>query len=109
LGLNSGWRRFCWGAVAAALILYGTYNLGAAVKDGTKRGFSELKTTQVYQSRGRSGRWVSYTRPIYYDALYGGGLALVGAVGMIVLFWASRGAALWEELDDSYSQPNSWV
>jgi hypothetical protein len=110
LHLNTSWRRFLWGAAAAACIGCGVYGGVPSIAMGARNGFSTEITTKVQRSRRRYGStsYVDWTRPIYVDVMYNAGFILIGTLMGWILIRVSKGAAQWEELDDTSSNDN-WV
>ncbi len=109
LHLNTTWRRFIWGAAALAAVAYGVFGGAQSITLGAQRGFGTEITTKVRQSRRRYGpsSYVDWTRPIYVDVLYNAGFVLLGTTMGWILIRISKGAAQWEELDDTWSR-NNW-
>ena len=101
LNLNTSWKRFWWAFWAVVLITCGGFNLLGGIRNGMANGFATEIMTQVYIGGRYSSRMVDWTRPIYYDVLWGAGIMLIGAAGLLILLKVSRGAADWEGLDDT--------
>lgn len=112
LRLQTSWQRFAWGAGSVAGILYGGWGLLDRLPRCLREGFTALITTKVYRGSGRHvyrDPWVDWTRPLYYDVLYYGGMLLVAIIMLWVLRRVSKGASQWEELDAPLPENNRWA
>ena len=100
LGMNTTWRRVLWAIAGIGLAVYSLSQLPRAIAYAVQHGLAAYTTTQVYRGgRYGPGRYVDWTRPIYFDLFYQGLLLTAALVVLFVLFRVSRGAAQWEELD----------
>jgi hypothetical protein len=99
LGLASSSRRFCAIAGSVIAIAYGAYGLSQRIPYARKHGWDAPITTQVYRGSRYNQRLVDYTRPVRTDVAYyawfvGPPLLIIG-----VVWFFSRGSALWEDFD----------
>lgn len=101
LGLESTLGRIRWALVSGGLLIFSLYIFLHAMSEGSHLGYATQVTSIIH---GRYGSETPYTRPIYMDLIFAG----IGAVGcvfaLVTLWYVSRGAADWEELN-SYNDP----
>jgi hypothetical protein len=100
LGLQSSWARFCAYAGSLIGLCYGAWNVWQALVDGSAKGFGAEITTMVARGGGRYGPryYVPWTRPVYFDLIYGLAFVAVALIVGVVVYRVSRGAAMWEEI-----------
>ncbi len=101
LNLNTSEKRAGAYLVAAASACYGAYELVRAGMYAAAHGIASEITTQVNTGGRYTSHLVDYTRPIYFDLLYGAGFLCVGIFVILLVLRIARGAAEWEELDAS--------
>jgi hypothetical protein len=97
--LDTSWRRAVAYLCAIAVTVDGLWQLGMAAPFALAHGLSAYLTTQVNLGGRYSDHWVDYTRPIYYDLIYGTVLVFAGLLATALILRVARGAADWEELN----------